>query len=280
MLNRRTGKVYVLALVPPPQQNLLATPQQLVRASLTPGSNVFRYGREWIVGQTGVTAGVLSGRIGFRGAEGVAEIWDEAAQDFTAVAVPAGLTAPFAVRLDSLRLAVQTRGSDIKLNGLVGAFQALLSGEGERWQVRSPTREMSFAEWRASVDRVTSVRFKVRKPNPHYQGTPDLEAMIEQAEARLATLELASDEGLDTAAPFIAQSQRHVERGYGEAVYHGVREETSAAGETVYNSALGAEEVAHEVDVDEHGEASQASLTETLIRDTATTETGGDGANG
>ena len=271
---RRPGKIFVLALVPPEQGTVLRTPAEHVVQTLRPGNSVTRYGREWIVGGTTLSGDTLTGRIGFRGAEGVAEVWNDDAQDFHAIAVPAGVTAPFAVDLGRLRMAVQTRGSDIKLASLIDAFGALLSEPNQRWVLKSPQREMSFAEWRRNVSKVTSVRFRVRKPNPHYQDTPNLEALLEQAEATLVTLQMTSDDGLDTDSTFIAESQSHIERGYGEAVYHGV----SDHGESIYNTAYRAEEVAQEADVNDDGEVSQDSLTEALSQEDTSGETGDDGA--
>lgn len=195
----------------------------------------------------------------------MAEVWDEQAKDFTAVAVPAGLTAPFAVNLSLLTMALQPRGGAIKLNGLIGAFRELLSRDKEQWQIIAPTKETSYEEWRDSVDRVTSVRFRLRKPNPHWRDTPDLEAVLEQAEAEVARMELHSDDGIDTESSFVKQSQRHVERGYGEFVYVGVRyADTPDAIESVFNSSLDSEEQAIELPADEHGEVTSEALGKSL----------------
>ena len=84
---------------------------------------------------------------------------------------------------------------------------------------------MSFTQWRASVDRVVDVRFRLRKPKSLIgEGHLISKAVMEQAEAELALLELQAEKGL-TRQPlkFIAQSQVHVERGYGEARHVGLR---------------------------------------------------------
>lgn len=208
----------------------------------------------------------------------MAEVWDDEAKDFREVAVPAGLTSPFAVNLRTMRMALQPRGSAIKLNGLIGAFRALLAQGGDSWRILTPEKEMSFTQWRASVDRVVDVRFRLRKPNPHWEGAPDLEAVMEQAEAELALLELQAEKGIDTTAPFIAQSQVHVERGYGEARYVGLRGvETSEVRETVYNTTLGSEEEVVEVAVREDGEVDRSDLAQTLALDVQEQDTGSDG---
>lgn len=283
MSPRKKAKVYRVKLVPPDELTLFPDHDEYIQAALTAGRSTERYGREWIVGRTTQVGDVLTGRIGFRGAEGMVEVWDDEDQDFREVAVPAGLTSPFAVNLRTLQMALQPRGA-IKLNGLIGAFRNLLTQEGDQWRVLTPEKEMSFSVWRASVDRVVSVKFRLRKPNPHYQGTPDLEAVLEQAEAEVAALELQSEAGIDTNAPFVQQSQHHVERGYGESRYVGLRGvATSEPRESVYNSNLGSEEEALEVAVGEDGEVSQSDLSSTLAlaaggQDTGDHEQGQDNA--
>ena len=101
---------------------------------------------------------------------------------------------------------------------------------------------------------------------------------MEQAEAELALLELQAEKGIDTTAPFIAQSQVHVERGYGEARYVGLRGvETSEVRETVYNTTLGSEEEVVEVAVREDGEVDRSDLAQTLALDVQEQDTGSDG---
>ena len=278
MAPRKKGKVYRVILVPPDAAGLFPSQAEYIAEALSPGRNTERYGRQWIVGQTVQDGDILSGRIGFRGAEGMAEIWDDEAKDFREVAVPAGLTAPFAVNLRTLLMALQPRGSAIKLNGLIGAFRALLAQGGDTWRIQTPGKEASFTQWRESVDRVVAVRFRLRKPNPHWEGAPDLEAVMEQAEAEVALLELQAEDGIDTAAPFVAQSQAHVERGYGEARYVGQRNVgTSDQRETVYNTTLGSEEEVVEVAVREDGEVDRSDLAQTLAGDAHEQDTGSDG---
>jgi len=266
MAPHRTVKVYRLRLEPV-QGNLFYASDAADRivAALAPGNRTERYRREWIVGSTTRDKDLLSGRIGVRGAEGTAEVWNEQSKDFEEVFVPASLTVPFAISLANLSMAVQPRPK-ISLNALVGAFRNLLIADGEEWFVRKSTRQVSFQEWRRSVDKVTSARFRLRRPNPHYRGTPDLEALMEQAEAEVATLELTSATGVDTDAPFVQQSQAHVEQNYGKARYVGERGSgTSEPRETVFDSTLGAEEEAVEVPVDAStGEADLEFLAQTL----------------
>lgn len=195
----------------------------------------------------------------------MAEIWDDSLRDFREVAVPAGLAAPFAIDTERLLLAVQPRAG-IKLNGVIGAFRALLAAGGDAWRIYVPGRETTFEAWRATVSRVIEVKLRVRKPNPHYRDTPSVEALLEQAEADLAKVELRAEMGLgiDTNAPFIRESLVHIEANYGEGVFTGVRDTSSGPRESVYNTALGSEQSALEVRVSEQGEADQKELRKAL----------------
>lgn len=265
---QKSGKVFVLTLTPPDQQPLAPATAEYIVDRLSPGSSVTRYGREWIIGKTDLEGNLLSGRIGFRGEEGLAEIYDEALKDFREVAVPAGLAVQFVVDLARLRLAVQPRGSAIKLNGLIGAFKALLSGDGHPWRVTTPGKKTTYREWLQTVDKVVEVKMSVRRPNPHYRDTPDLEALLEQSDAEAAKVNLRSDQGLDMASPFVNQTMEHIEAGYGEATMRGSRLEVSGSSETIYNTALGSEEQGTEAPVGEHGEVSHENLAAVLAAPT------------
>lgn len=254
-----------MVLVPPQNVPLFPQRDEHIQEALSAGRSVERYGREWIVGRTTLHSGVLSGRIGFRGAEGMAEVWDEDQQDFREIAVPAGLTAPFALNMRTLVMALQPRGTEIKLHGLIGAVRSLLSRDGDSWRIEQRYKAMSLSEWQQTVDKVTYVRFRLKKPNPHWAGAPDLEAVMENAAAEVAALELKSAEGIQTDSPFIQQSQTHVDRGYGVGLYGGVRHAgTPDESESVYNTRLGAEEDFVDVPTGQDGEVSTNDLMETL----------------
>lgn len=74
MAPRRKGKVYRVILVPPDAGTLFPSQEEYVAEALSPGKNVERYGREWIIGRTEIDGDILTGRVGFRGAEGMAEV--------------------------------------------------------------------------------------------------------------------------------------------------------------------------------------------------------------
>ncbi|MCL2489567.1 MAG: hypothetical protein FWF36_02390 [Propionibacteriaceae bacterium] len=265
MPSDRSGKVYVLALTPPNQLPLIPTPAEYVETCLQAGRSTKRYGREWILGQGKRDDQLLTGRIGFRGAQGVAEVYDDSIKDFRPMAVPAGLAVSYVVNLVTLKLAVQPRGSEIKLNGLIGAFRALLSSDREMWKVSIPGKvAITYTEWLETVDKVTEVKFHLRKPNPHYQDTPDLQALLDQAEAESARLRLRSSEGLDVSSPFVTQSMKHVGLGYGDAVLVGQRQGPAGLSETIYNSQLNSEESGFAAPASENGEVSADTLTKVL----------------
>ena len=220
---------------------------------------------------------MLSGRIGFRGDGGIAELWDEAREDFVEYAMPAGLTAPFAIHLDTLQGVIQVRPPVIRVNSLLGAFEKLLADEDDkRWRVQGAERQVSLSDWKARVSKITSVRFSVRIPNPHWADAPDLQTVMEDAEAEVVTLELQNEAGLDLTAPFVAQTEHHVARGYGDARYIGTAEDASGVHETVYSTKLGAEEISDEEPADpQTGEVAPESLRQRLEGLAVLEETGG-----
>lgn len=256
MQRRRPAKVFRLRIVPPGADSLFAgkgeefeDPASAIREAITPGSRVSRYGREWIVGQTDEVSHVLAGRIGFQGDPGTAEVWDDEAQDFLQTAVPSGMTAPFAIDLGELLVAIQPRNPTIKVNSLIGAFEALLTGDGPRWKLEPILERMSLSDWKHSVSAVTFVRFTIRKPNPHYADAHDLEDLMNQFESDVIQLEAQADTGINLQSDFLQETESHIERGYGDGEYKGIR--MSDGAETIYSTRVGAEEQAELRDVDQ-----------------------------
>lgn len=277
MSKPRTGRVYRLLLEPPKTMPMLdersetptVPPQadELIRSAFSPASCVTRYRRDWIVGQTTEDDGVLRGRLGIKGIEDIAEIWDEERKDFATTAVPAGAAVPFAIDLNTLVMVVQPRGR-IEINGIAGAVKMLLNeatGSKDSWSVRAPGNELSFKEWREGVSVVRSVRFTVRKPNPHYRDTPDLQHIMEETEADIVRFEAKADHGLDLDAGFLKDTQVHVEAGYGEARYVGERVDAQGhVTESVYYTEIKSEQEAEELPADQDGEVSFTGLAKTL----------------
>jgi hypothetical protein len=148
---------------------------------LVPGASTERYNRIWHVGRTEVDDGFFFGRLGFEGS-GTADLWNEEERDFEEARTPAGVAAPFAIELSNLKLVFQTRGQDIRVTSFIGAMQGILrDASGQDWRIETAKTEMSFRQWRATVERVTQMRFHIEPPNPNYQGRPTLQPGIRQS---------------------------------------------------------------------------------------------------
>lgn len=180
------------------------------------------------MGQSHEEEGYLFGRIGFQAA-GVTELWNEETNDFEEAQLPAGTTAPFLLDLGSGGLAFQRRPGLIRPTSFTGAFQALLNAASDfaQWRVHQETRKVEWRDWVGSVDRVIELRFRLVRPNPDYEGRPDVERIIEGANAQLAGLVLKTGdddiEGLDIDDALIAQAIDHASR-YGTYSALGERE--------------------------------------------------------
>jgi hypothetical protein len=173
---RNTGKIAKALIIPPSQASLL--PEDEPRAQLVhilePGASTERYNRVWHVGRTSVDGDILFGRLGFEGSA-AADLWNEEDKDFEGARTPSGVAAPFAIQLSDFRLVFQTRSQDIRVTSFTGAMQGILrDASGQDWRIETARSEMSFNQWRQTVDRVTQMRFNVEPPNPNYQDRPDL----------------------------------------------------------------------------------------------------------
>jgi len=246
---RNTGKVARAQIIPPAQESLFeehSPREELIRA-LAPGASTERYQRVWHVGRTEIEDDILFGRLGFEGS-GHADLWNEDDKDFQEASTPAGVAAPFAVHLSDFRLVFQTRGQDIRVTSFIGAIRGILREvTREDWRVEAVRREMSFPQWRRTVERVVQMRFSVEPPNPNYEGRPDVERLIEGARLNAAEIVLRSEEGIDTEADIVVQLLDHVNLGYGSDVAVGERPvaedvtEVVEVIEVVYSSELNGE---------------------------------------
>jgi hypothetical protein len=209
---------------------------------LVPGASTERYGRIWHIGRTEQDDGFFYGRLGFEGS-GTADLWNEDDKDFQAARTPAGVASPFAVRLSDLLIIFQTRGRDIRVTSFTGALQGILRDESgdEDWRVETAHAEISFAEWRASVQRVTQMRFHVEPPNPNYQGRPILKQIIDGAKVSAADIDLHSADGVNTEAEIVTELLHHAGLGYGRNVSVGERTTDGHVTETVFSSELNGE---------------------------------------
>jgi hypothetical protein len=117
----------------------------------------------------------------------------------------------------------------------------LRDATNQDWRIETARTEMSFSQWRTTVDRVTQMRFLLEPPNPNYEGRPSLERLIAGASLSAADLTLRSDSGIATDAEIVGELLDHVERGYGRDVAVGERSVDGETIESVYSSELNGE---------------------------------------
>jgi len=253
----------------------LASPGLELSRLLVPGATVERYSRIWHVGKTETDDDVLFGRLGFEGS-GIADLWSDQELDFQETPTPAGVAAPFAISLTTLALAFQTRRRDIRVTSFTGALQGILREvSGQDWSVEAYRTQMTFAQWLASVDRVTEMRFRFNPPNPNYEGRPTLQKLIEGASLSAADVVLRSDDGIVTDAEIVDEFIRHVSLGYGSNVSVGPRTSDTEVVESVFASELqGESEVRERPANPETGEVERETLRQELIQLTDTGQTG------
>lgn len=263
---RDTGKVARARIIPPEQPSLFEPdPGGEIQRILVPGASTERYSRIWHVGRTELEDGILYGRLGFEGS-GFADLWNEDDKDFQETRTPAGVAAPFAIQLSDLRMVFQTRGRDIQVTSFTGAMKGILrDASGQTWDIETDRREVTFAQWRSTVDKVTQMRFVVEPPNPNYEGRPDLERLIEGASLSAAEIVLRSENGIVTDADIVTQLLDHVQLNYGRDVAVGERTIDGEVVESVYSSEMhGETEVAVRPANPETGEVEKETLRQEL----------------
>lgn len=153
-----------------------------------------RYKRTWRIGNKSFNRekGEVSGRLGWSRAEdALSSSWDEADQAWVEqlVASDTVATAPFVFVADGRFLGV-LKHSSFSETTVSAVFRDFLN-DGERardvpttdWDVEPIGDEEEFYEWLSDADRVTSVDFVFKRPNP------DAEREFEELFARLDELE-------------------------------------------------------------------------------------------
>ena len=209
-------------LVPVP----FGDPFAFLQRSIVGGTPVERYNRLWRMGPRRIESYGINGRIGFERQVGSTEAWDEQQGDFVRVARVEGQTSRYVISREHVGepnvfpIAFQIRGSLIKRQSFVQAFQALLE-EGSQvagWKVEAEDTEMTFADWVGTVERVQEMTIRLERPNPNYAKRPQIKKIVGDTNAELARLVLQAPEGegLDVDDDFITQAIDHaVEHGYG-----------------------------------------------------------------
>lgn len=176
-----------------PPENVLDHLQEVLAVSVTYETGR-AYKRQWHIGNKVFdhTHGTLTGRVGWtRSAEVQAPVWDDERQEWADRVIPGDVTvvAPFAFIADGRYLGV-LRSSTFNEATIADVFLQILNrGEARRaepstdWDVEPIGDEQEFYEWVASTDRVVSVEFVFKRPNP------DAEREFEQLYARMDELE-------------------------------------------------------------------------------------------
>jgi hypothetical protein len=272
---RRTGRIAFAQITVAEESRLPFDRSEALIASLRPGTSIERYNRRWRMGRVDkLAAALVTGRIGYEATAGTAELWNEQLVDFEETTVLQGRTSPFVVNLPASRVAFQLRGAQIRPRTFTGAFQALLNEASSlyRWRVNEEIVHIPWTEWRASVDRITEIRFTLQRPNPNYGDRAEIERLIEEGNAEMVRMVLRADpeslDGLDIDSEFVSEAIEHVQAGYGAYVSYG---EVLEVGETTqaawYSDQEGAP-VQRTADVDPSTqEVSRADLAETLLEE-------------
>jgi hypothetical protein len=195
---------------------------------MEPGTNVQRYGRVWLMGQhVALPDSRIYGRIGFQQPGAPTEIWNTETKDFETQQLVQGQTSPFLVDPPTLRVAFQLRPGLIDPTTFTSNFQALLNEASQvyTWRVRTSVRGITWEEWLQVVDRVTELRIKVVRPNPHYgdgQFVHDLIEDVHAAEVVVDAKAAKDGPGLEIDAEWVRETLEHSQT-YGDWTAKGVR---------------------------------------------------------
>lgn len=244
------AKIARAQIVPPDQPTLFSeSAQDILVQILTPGASTVRYGRRWRLGETTFDTEdhIIYSRIGFEG-DHQTFLWHEERRDFLPAPVPSGQVSPFAVNLYNLGVVYQTREPDIRISSFTGALQGILRDSShDQWRVYTFIPKVSFQDWLPTVERVIRLRFHIKRPNPNWEGRPDLENLMGRlGDLDTADFEFESADGIVTDDELVRELIDHVERGYGTGKAVGTRERNGETVESVLDT--------------EHGETEERTL--------------------
>jgi len=240
----------------------------LLRQSLVAGALVDRYNKVWRVGpliDVPDRPGSVSSRIGYEDSTTRVQ-WDPASNDWVEVEFADGTVYAFVLDVENGALAYQAPTSV----ALLSAFQALLNAQGHgRWRVQSVMVEQSWSEWRASVDRVSRLRFRLQRPNPNFDGRPRIEEMVDGTHSKMVDLVLTADpddlEGVDLEAEYVKQALAHaVDKGYGYVKADGEQRVGDHTVDRRYDSLRDGSERIEQLPADPSGSVGTGALSEAL----------------
>jgi hypothetical protein len=235
------AKIARAQIIAPGQGSLFETTAELLASVLVPGASVERYSRTWRIGHTAREDDRLLGRIGFEG-ERQTFIWNDESKDFLPGPSPNGLVVPFVINLNSLRVVFQVRPPTIRARSFTGALEGILRHATDQdWRVEPVTHQMSFEDWRATVTKVTRMYFLAERPNPNWEGRPELEGLMRRlGDLDSAGFVFSAENGINTNDELAVELVDHVyRRDYGRGSAAGPREIDGRIIESVLDSETG-----------------------------------------
>lgn len=189
--------------------------------ALNPVVSVERYSRSWRLSQPTAEDEWVTGRLGFVEPTVTPGItYSEEDQDFVELEEhhAGGSYSNFAIHIPSQYIVFEIKKQEIRLQSFFGAFKAIL----ERDQLSRLTAELVFDsaklnEWLDSVDKVSSIRIALRRPNPDYTGRPEsVKRILEETNASKVKIEAESEEdGLEVQNSELREYADYAEEGYG-----------------------------------------------------------------
>lgn len=214
MTDRSAALAFGLVSERGPQGSLFS-----LRDELEGGRRATTYGRDWVMTEPKDMDGALvHGRIGI--VTGV-DVWDPQTNQFAPGQVEAGQATPYVLNTDSGLVVFQTRGSVIKAQSFVNAFEHLLNGKRSRWRVTLAEREMAWEEFLRRVERIDRLSVRVDYPNPRFR-SQEARDLVEGAHAASATVtwRAAEGESIDNDADVVNRLMEHAED-YGQYTAQG-----------------------------------------------------------
>lgn len=167
--------------------------------ALNPAVSVERYSRSWRLSQPITEDEWVTGRLGFVEPTVTPGItYSEEDQDFVELEEhhEGGSYSNFAIHIPSQYIVFEIKTQEIRLQSFFGAFKAIL----EKDQLSRLTAELVFDsaklnEWLDSVDKVSSIKISLRRPNPDYTGRPEaIRRILEETNASKVKIEAESEE--------------------------------------------------------------------------------------
>lgn len=163
-----------------------------VEAGLKAGTAVIRYGRIWRLGQWRWQSErrSLTGRIGYEREGELTELWDFERNDFVEARLPEGVTAPFVVDVERGLIAFQLRPGRIERQSFAGAFRKMLNETDPSgiWKVEPFAESEPWWEWQERAARIQRIEIRIERPNPHFGGRREVEALVDGHRARVVKL--------------------------------------------------------------------------------------------